>query len=86
VLSVPAPTYEDQARVAAESVRRSVERFERTGRAAIDPGTGLYTDEFISFFSSRWAPVGVANDPTGLNRHHARNLMRLYARVAPKQA
>lgn len=82
VLSVPAPTYEDQARVAAESVRRSIERFERTGRPAIDPATGRYTEEFIRFFSARWAPINADNDPVGLNRHHARNLIRLYARVS----
>src|SRR5437867_10199538 len=31
VLSVPAPTYEDQVRLAAASIRRNVERFEATG-------------------------------------------------------
>jgi hypothetical protein len=69
--------------VAADSVRRNVERFERTGRVAVDPVTGQYTEAFIRFFSGRWAPVGAGNDPTGLNRHHAANLIRLYARVAP---
>ena len=82
VLSVPAPTYEDQVRLAAASIRRNVERFEATGRAAIDPVTGRYSEEFIRFFSNRYAPVGAANDPTGLNQHHARNLIRLYAQVA----
>jgi hypothetical protein len=83
VLSVPAPTYGAQARVAAESIRRSAERFERTGRSAVDPTTGRYTTGFIEFFSRRYAPVGAANDPTGLNRYHARNLIRLYAQNAP---
>jgi hypothetical protein len=73
--------FEDQARVAAESVRRGSERFERTGRRAVDTGSGRDTDEFITCFSSRWAPVGAANDPKGLNRYHARNLMRLYAQL-----
>jgi hypothetical protein len=82
VLSVPAPTFDDQARIAAESVRRNVERFEKTGGRAIDPASGRYTDEFIRFFSARWAPVGAANDPTGLNRYHARNLTRLYAKAS----
>lgn len=85
VLSVPAPTYEDQARVAAESVRRNVERFERaTGRDAVDPVSGQYTEEFIRFFSTRWAPIGADNDPTGLNRYHARNLIRIYAQLNPQ--
>jgi hypothetical protein len=29
--------------------------------------------------------VGAANDPTRLNRHHAGNLVRLYAQAAPKE-
>ena len=77
VLSVPAPTYRDQAKVAAETVRRTIGRFERTGRQAVD-AAGRYTAEFIRFFSSRYAPVGAANDPTNLNSHHARNLLRVY--------
>jgi hypothetical protein len=81
VLSVSAPTYEDQVRLAAASIRRNVERFEATGRAAIDPATGRYSEEFIRFFSNRYAPVGAANDPNGLNQHHARNLLRLYAQA-----
>ena len=82
VLSVPAPTYEDQVRLAAASIRRNVERFEATGCVAVDPATGRYSEEFIRFFSNRYAPVGAANDPTGLNQHHARNLIRLYAQAA----
>lgn len=78
VLSVPAPTYRDQAAVAAETVRRNVGRYEQTGRHAIDPATGRYTPEFIRFFSGRYAPIGAANDPTGLNRYHQRNLLRAY--------
>jgi hypothetical protein len=82
VLSVSAPTYEDQVRLAAASIRRNVERFEASGRVAVDPVTGRYSEEFIRFFSNRYAPVGAANDPTGLNQHHARNLIRLYAQAA----
>ena len=82
VLSVPAPTYQDQARVAAESVRRSIGRFEATGGRAVDSVSGKYTTEFIEFFSRRYAPVGAANDPKNLNQYHARNLIRLYAQVS----
>ncbi len=82
MLFVSAPTYEDQVRLAAASIRRSVERFEATGRVAIDPATGRYSEEFIRFFSNHYAPVGAANDPNGLNWHHARNLIRLYAQAA----
>ena len=47
VLSVPAPTLDDQARIAAETVRRNVERFELRGGTAVDPASGRYTEEFV---------------------------------------
>jgi hypothetical protein len=53
VLSVSAPTYEDQVRLAAASIWRNVERIEATGRVAVDPATGRYSEEFIRFFSNR---------------------------------
>ena len=31
-------------------------------------------------FSARWAPIDAPNDPTGLNRYHASNLIRLVTR------
>jgi hypothetical protein len=82
VLSVPAPTYEEQARVAAESIRRSLQRFEAAGGQPVDVRTGRYTEAFIRFFSARYAPLGAANDPGDLNRHHAPNLIRRYAAAA----
>jgi hypothetical protein len=81
VLSVPAPTLDDQARIAAATVRRNVERFELRGGTAVDAATGRYTEEFVRFFSGRYAPIGAANDPTNLNRHHAGNLSRRYSQL-----
>lgn len=78
VLSVPAPTYQDQARVAAETVQRNIGRFAQVGQPATDPTSGRYTEEFIRFFSKRYAPIGAENDPQGLNRNHAENLLRFY--------
>src|SRR3990172_8702494 len=78
VLSVPAPTYEDQARIGAETVQKNIERFRKQGGQPIDPATGRYTEEFIRFFSGRYAPIGASNDPRGLNRFHSGNLIRLY--------
>lgn len=79
VLSVSAPTYWDQARVAAESVKKNLERYKGH---AIDPATGRYTNAFIRFFSRRYAPEGAANDPMGLNRFHARNLIKVYQKLS----
>ena len=77
VLSVPAPTYEAQATIAAQTIRANQRRFEAQGGVAVSP-EGRYTPEFIQFFSARYAPIGAANDPTGLNRAHARNLAQFY--------
>jgi hypothetical protein len=64
VLSVPAPSYEDQARVAAQSIAANMQR----------AGVASITDEFWRVMGARWAPEGAANDPTGLNRHWVRNV------------
>jgi hypothetical protein len=74
VLSVPAPTYYDQARVAAQSIRANYGRFiAATGQAPTD-AAGRVTRAFVDFMSARWAPIGAANDPTGLNAHWAGNV------------
>jgi hypothetical protein len=35
--------------------------------------------DFVRFFGSRWAPVGAANDPTGLNANWPKNLAKLWS-------
>jgi hypothetical protein len=82
VVSVAADGLDAQARVAANTVRNTLARFERDGGTAVDRTTGRYTEDFLRFFSSRYAPVGAANDPTGLNRHHAANLIALYQKAS----
>ena len=32
--------------------------------------------EFVAFWAARWAPVGVANDPHGLNAHWPTNVLK----------
>jgi hypothetical protein len=82
VLSVPAPTYEAQAEVAARSFRNHERRYtEATGATPVDYA-GRYTDDFLRHFSARWAPIGAENDPRGLNNFHAGNLVEVYSRSA----
>jgi hypothetical protein len=33
-----------------------------------------HREPFVDFFAARWAPVGVANDPQGLNAYFPRNV------------
>jgi hypothetical protein len=82
VLSVAADGQEAQARVAANTVRNTILRFERGGGVTVDPATNRYSEAFLRFLSSRYAPIGAANDPAGLNRHHAPNLIALYRKVS----
>jgi len=82
VLGAPAPGLEEQARIAANTIRKTVVRFERQGKEAVDLTTGRYTDEFLRFFSTRYAPSGAVNDPGGLNRFHAANLIALYRKAS----
>ena len=41
--------------------------------------------EFIDYLASKYAPIGVSNDPEGLNKHWARNV-RYWYRQFNKQA
>ncbi len=82
VLAVPARGLEAQAHVAANTVQRTMAPFERQGKGAVDPTTGRYTEGFLRFLSARYAPVGAANDPMGLNRFHGDNLVALYRKAS----
>lgn len=82
VLSVPASDFGGQARIAANTVRNNVVRFERGGGIAVDRSSGRYTEDFLRFLSSRYAPVGAQNDPNGLNRFHAANLIAHYRKAS----
>jgi hypothetical protein len=82
ILTVPAADLDAQARVAANTVRNTLIRFERRGGTAVDPVTGRYTEPFLRFLSSRYAPVGAENDPSGLNRYHAANLIAFYRKAS----
>lgn len=77
VLSVPAPTYDDQITIAARSIKNHEGRYASAGGIVYGPD-GRYTEGFIRDFSARWAPLGVTNDPTGLNSYHAGNLLAYY--------
>lgn len=86
VLSVHAPGLEEQARAAANTIRNTAARFQRLGDEAVDPTSGRYTEAFLRFFSARYAPVGAPNDPNGLNRFHAANLIAVYRRMRGEES
>ena len=60
---------EKQLYWAASTVKKNIERFEANPRG--------YKD-FISYLANRYAPIGVKNDPTGLNNHWEKNVRFFY--------
>jgi hypothetical protein len=38
---------------------------------------------YVEYFASKWAPQGVANDPTHLNKNWPGNVLRLWLKGAP---
>lgn len=86
VLSAPAATYQEQATVAANTLRHTMSRFLLNTTGILwDPGNGRATVDFLSYFSRGglgypgYAPFGAANDPKNLNANHLANLEAGYA-------
>lgn len=62
----PETTLDRQAGWAAATLMKNRERFAKAG------GQG----DFIEYFGNRWAPIGVANDPTNLNKNWIGNVQK----------
>jgi hypothetical protein len=67
VLSVKVRTEAEARHVCLVSITNNLARWERAGRP----------EPFILFMARRWAPVGAANDPHGLNLNWVRNVTRI---------
>lgn len=78
VLSTNAPTYADQLRICIATVAHRLESF--PGNPVMrDPfGRVRYSHAWIAYFASIWAPVGVDNDPNGLNKNWLANVLSFY--------
>jgi len=79
VLSEAADTYEAQARVAALSVRNNQYRYVARFKEWPVDAQGRLSEAFTKFMSSRWAPVGVENDPANLNANWPGNVWAYYS-------
>ena len=64
VLSVPCNGEAECRRICINSYNNNQKRFANQSK---------FTD-FTEFFASRWAPIGVANDPTNLNANWLKNV------------
>jgi hypothetical protein len=81
VLSVPAPTYDNQLSVAASTVAHRMSSY--TAMTGLQPtdDTGRLTDDFIGYFGNIWAPPGASNDPNGLNSYWVANVQNFYGSI-----
>lgn len=84
VLSVDVKGAAMARQITVNSIYNNWARWHKAGR----PGSqGPYDIQaFIQFMARRWAPLGVDNDPTGLNRNWPANVWKAYmAGAAPKK-
>lgn len=66
---VPSITTREQAiRITCRSAVHAFSDFVKLGNAG----------SFVDYWGSRWAPLGVDNDPTNLNANWAKNVRRLW--------
>jgi hypothetical protein len=80
VLYSGADTYQQQATIAANTIRSKQSDYEATrGYSAVVENR--YTDEFIAYLGSKYAPVGAANDPGNLNSNWVNNVATWYGRI-----
>ena len=67
--SIPSVTTREQAiDVTCRSAVHAMSDFVKTSQAS----------GYVAFWGARWAPKGVANDPTGLNANWTKNVSQLW--------
>lgn len=72
ILSVKCESHSECRRICINTIRNNVKRFS-------DYGHKDYPD-YLSFLASRYAPLGVENDPSNLNQNWLRNVRSLLAK------
>lgn len=77
VISVAAPSYEEQLDVCCKSVRNKLIKYTGNPLTLYKTRAG-YGADFIGFFQSTWAPIGAENDPNGLNKNWVGNVTKIY--------
>lgn len=70
ILSVPCSDYSSCRKVCYNTVRNNYFRWIEVGRKG----------DYIDFLARKYAPVGVSNDPKGLNANWSRNVKTLLER------
>lgn len=68
VLSVPCHSEAQCRRICINTIQNNFTRWQANGARG----------DFLVYLASRYAPVGVKNDPRGLNRHWLKNVRHYY--------
>lgn len=68
ILSVKCEGEKACRKVCINTIKNNIKRWERSGKK----------EPYFSFLARRYAPIGVANDPSGLNKNWLRNVSRFY--------
>lgn len=64
IKSVPCENLRECRRVCKNTIRNNVKRWDNSGRKV----------DYLTFLRKKYAPLGVSNDPTNLNRHWLKNV------------
>jgi len=67
----PKETLDIQAGWAAATIRKNIARWEKDGKK----------EDFITYLSRKYAPVGAKNDPDGLNKNWIKNVKYWYKKI-----
>src|SRR5882672_3634835 len=62
ILSVAAPTYQQQAQIAANTIRNTMTRYQDATGASPTQSSGRLSPAFIAYLGAKYAPVGAGND------------------------
>ena len=76
-ISFPSVTTLDQALdITCRSAVHAMSDFLQTPQTSLS--TASLQEQFVRFWAARWAPVGVANDPHGLNHNWPGNVLKFW--------
>jgi len=78
VLSVSAPTYAEQLHIACATVVHRLWSYPGNPLTTAPTGKLRVSDAWVAWFASIWAPQGVVNDPSGLNKNWVKDFLAAY--------
>lgn len=85
ILSKKAPTYADQLRICCATVQARLFAYSQNPfklqQVTSQRARLRYTESFIIWFGSLYAPIGAENDPEGINKNWVSNALDVYTKL-----